>query len=87
MRVPLLLLLGGLVAYSAYGRSSLYEHSVRGPDGESFSLAQYQSKPVVLVVNVASRCGFTDSNYKQLQTLYEKVGRHRLSRIESRPVV
>lgn len=23
-------------------------------------------------VNVASRCGYTDSNYKQLQTLYEK---------------
>lgn len=28
--------------------------------------------PPVYSVNVASRCGYTDSNYKQLQSLYEK---------------
>jgi glutathione peroxidase-family protein len=30
--------------------------------------------PFVSSVNVASRCGYTDSNYRQLQVLQEKYG-------------
>ena len=36
----------------------------------SVSLSQYQKK-VILVVNVASEWGLTDSNYQKLQTLYD----------------
>ncbi|CAM9404388.1 unnamed protein product, partial [Discosporangium mesarthrocarpum] len=49
---------------------SLYDFTVKDASGEDVSLAKYKDKPVVLVVNVASHCGYTDSNYRQLQRLY-----------------
>ncbi|GAB5033559.1 glutathione peroxidase [Nannochloropsis oceanica] len=51
---------------------TLYDFSLKDATGTTQSLAAYKDKPVTLIVNVASRCGYTDSNYKQLQTLYEK---------------
>jgi hypothetical protein len=72
--VALVLLGLATAAVGAKKPRSLYEATVPGPDGKGVALASYkEGKPVVLVVNVASQCGFTDSNYRQLQALYDKV--------------
>ncbi|KAH0666924.1 hypothetical protein KY285_028130 [Solanum tuberosum] len=39
--------------------------------GNEVPLSNYRGK-VLLIVNVASKCGLTDSNYKELNVLYEK---------------
>jgi len=50
---------------------SLYDFKVKDIDGNEVDLKKYEGKPA-LVVNVASNCGFTKNNYKQLNELYEK---------------
>ncbi|KAF7837137.1 putative phospholipid hydroperoxide glutathione peroxidase [Senna tora] len=39
--------------------------------GNDVSLSEYRGK-VLLIVNVASKCGLTHTNYKELNELYEK---------------
>ncbi|HKQ07848.1 MAG TPA: glutathione peroxidase [Blastocatellia bacterium] len=50
--------------------NSIYDFSLKNIDGKETSLADYRGK-VVLVVNVASRCGFTPQ-YDGLEKVYLK---------------
>jgi len=50
--------------------TELYSIPVETIDGETITLEQYLGN-VLLIVNVASRCGFTPQ-YKGLETLYRK---------------
>ena len=50
--------------------SSLYEFTVLTIDGETRSLAEYRGK-TLLIVNTASRCGFTPQ-YESLEALYQR---------------
>ena len=50
-------------------RMTLYDFNVKSITGENISMSKYKDK-VLLVVNVASECGFTPQ-YKGLETLYQ----------------
>ena len=49
---------------------SIYDFTMKSIDGQSVSLKNYSGK-VVMLVNVASKCGFTPQ-YSGLESVYEK---------------
>lgn len=51
-------------------KNTLFDIPVQTLEGKSTTLAEHKGK-VLLVVNVASKCGFT-SQYKELQELHQK---------------
>ncbi|CAG2114144.1 unnamed protein product [Medioppia subpectinata] len=48
---------------------SVYDFSAKDIDGNEVTLDKYKGHPL-LVVNVASNCGLTKNNYKQLNEMY-----------------
>lgn len=66
MRIPLGML--GLLAVAAMG-ASVHDFTMKAIDGKAVSLNQFKGQ-VMLVVNVASQCGFTPQ-YEGLEKLYE----------------
>ncbi|GJZ57276.1 probable glutathione peroxidase 2 [Tanacetum coccineum] len=50
---------------------SVHDFTVKDIRGNEVPLSSYKGK-VVLIVNVASKCGLTESNYKELNILYQK---------------
>jgi glutathione peroxidase len=64
----LMLVLAASVGWAA--PKTIYDFTMRSIDGDQVSLGAYKGK-VVLLVNVASKCGFTPQ-YSALEALYEK---------------
>jgi glutathione peroxidase len=70
VRKPLFLGLVLMTATSMFAGSGIYEFTLPSIDGQPMPLANFKGK-VILLVNVASRCGFTPQ-YTGLEALYEK---------------
>jgi len=69
---PFLTLLVAILSFAATlcAAENVYDFTLPSIDGEATSLASYKGK-VILLVNVASRCGFTPQ-YSALESIYEK---------------
>jgi glutathione peroxidase len=59
-----------VMAGSLFAASGIYTFTLNSIDGKPAPLADYQGK-VILVVNVASQCGYTPQ-YSALESIYEK---------------
>lgn len=53
---------------------SVFDYTVKDISGQEISLSQYKGK-YLLIVNVASKCGFTPQ-YKGLEELFEELKEH-----------
>jgi len=56
--------------FAKENKMSIYDFNVKTIDGEEISMSKYKGK-VLLIVNVASKCGFT-GQYEGLEALFEK---------------
>ncbi|XP_069681351.1 uncharacterized protein [Periplaneta americana] len=64
--------------------SSIYDFTVKDINGQDVSLEKYKSH-VALIVNVASKCGLTATNYKELAELHDKYAEEKGLRILAFP--
>ncbi|KAG2569886.1 hypothetical protein PVAP13_7NG446400 [Panicum virgatum] len=63
----------GAAESSAKLASSVHDFVVKDSKGNDVELSRYKGK-VLLIVNVASQCGLTNSNYTELGSLHQKYG-------------
>ncbi|KAI3913197.1 hypothetical protein MKW98_007213 [Papaver atlanticum] len=56
---------------SQSSKSSIYDFTVKDARGNDVDLSTYKGK-ALLIVNVASQCGLTNSNYTELSQVYDK---------------
>jgi glutathione peroxidase len=59
------------MAGSKEDSQSIYDFVVKDIDGNDVKMSKYRGK-VLLIINVASKCGLTTTNYKELADLYTK---------------
>src|SRR5436190_291236 len=67
LRIAAFLIMSSLPVFAA---ASIYDIKLKDIDGKETSLAPYKGK-VLLIVNVASKCGYTPQ-YKSLEATFEK---------------
>jgi glutathione peroxidase len=65
-----LFLAGMMMAASLFGASNVLDYTLKSIDGKPAPLAAYKGK-VILMVNVASKCGYTPQ-YEGLEATYRK---------------
>lgn len=60
-----------MTAFDPTKATSIYDYTVKDSFGQDVSLAKYRGY-VVLIVNIASQCGLTKTNYEKLTELKNK---------------
>ncbi|EFA01369.1 Phospholipid hydroperoxide glutathione peroxidase, mitochondrial-like Protein [Tribolium castaneum] len=68
----------------ASSATTIYEFTAKTIEGEEISLEKYKGH-VCIIVNVASKCGHTKSNYEQFVELYDKYSEEKGLRILAFP--
>ncbi len=68
--ILILIMFGFFTKVFAENTGSAYDYSFNGIDGNLIKLSDYQDK-VIVIVNVASRCGYTPQ-YADLQSLWSE---------------
>ena len=63
-----------LLTSAAVTEDGALSFEVPGPDGEPVRMSSFRDKRVLLLTNVASQCGLTESNYRGLQELQLRFG-------------